>query len=180
MNLWSCLWLKLYYLLFLLRRLPPHRSGQSSGWFGGVITKLTNQGSVFFRSWPPANCHVSHTTCWVYHKRSSPITRRSARLKNRSGLFLSTPQLQPKLKHGEKIYFKHCQRHKGLEDWVQLTKVTCLCRSYHKFKHKSWSHFIFRISTKHQLKISHQTLASPLNLKFKILTKSSFRISTKI
>ena len=35
-----------------------------------------------------------------------------------------------------------------------------LLRSYHKFKHKSWSHFIFRISTKHQLKIltKHQHL----------------------
>ena len=27
-------------------------------------------------------------------------------------------------------------------------------RSYHKFRNKYWSHFIFRISTKHQLKIS--------------------------
>ena len=33
-------------------------------------------------------------------------------------------------------------------------------RSYQKFKHKSWSHFIFLISTKHQQKIStkHQHL----------------------
>ena len=38
--------------------------------------------------------------------------------------------------------------------------------------------FIFRISTKHQL--FNQTSASPINLKFKILTKPSFRISTKI
>ena len=42
-------------------------------------------------------------------------------------------------------------------------------RSYHKFLHKSWSNFVFRISTKHQL-----------NLNFKILIKPSFRISTKI
>ena len=46
-------------------------------------------------------------------------------------------------------------------------------RSYHKFKHKSWAHFIFRIPSKHQLKIStkHQHLH--------ILTKPSFGISTK-
>ena len=50
--------------------------------------------------------------------------------------------------------------------------------SYHKFKHKSWSNFIFRISTKHQL--LNQASASPINLKFKILTKLSFENSTKI
>ena len=46
-------------------------------------------------------------------------------------------------------------------------------RSYHKFRHKSWAHFIFRIPSKHQLKIStkHQHLH--------ILTKPSFGISTK-
>ena len=38
--------------------------------------------------------------------------------------------------------------------------------------------FIFRISTKHQL--LSQTSASPIKLKFKILTKPNFRISTKI
>ena len=48
--------------------------------------------------------------------------------------------------------------------------------SYHKFKHKSWSNFIFRISTKHQLQNFNQTSASRLNLKFTILS----RISTKI
>ena len=42
-------------------------------------------------------------------------------------------------------------------------------RSYHKFKHKS-------ASTKNL----NQTSASPQNLKFKILTKPSCRISTKI
>ena len=48
--------------------------------------------------------------------------------------------------------------------------------SYHKFKHKSWSNFIFRISIKHQLQNFNQTSASRLNLKFTI----SSRISTKI
>ena len=38
--------------------------------------------------------------------------------------------------------------------------------------------FIFKISTKHQL--LSQTLASPMNLKFKILTKPSFKITTNI
>ena len=50
--------------------------------------------------------------------------------------------------------------------------------SYHKFKHKSWSNFIFRISTKHQLQNLNQTSASRLNLKFKILAKPSLRTST--
>ena len=40
---------------------------------------------------------------------------------------------------------KHCQRHNGPEGWVHLAKVTL--RSNPKFKHKSWSHSIFRIST---------------------------------
>ena len=48
-----------------------------------------------------------------------------------------------------------------------------------KFKHKSWSNFIFRISTKHQLQNLNQTSASHWNLKFKILTKHGFRILTK-
>ena len=52
--------------------------------------------------------------------------------------------------------------------------------SYHKFKHKSWPNFIFRISTKHQLQNHNETSASPQNLSFKILAKLSFRISIKI
>ena len=47
------------------------------------------------------------------------------------------------------IILKHCQRHNGPEGWVHLAKSNFL-RSYHK----SWSHFIFRIPAKHQLKIS--------------------------
>ena len=48
------------------------------------------------------------------------------------------------------------QRTRGLSSSCQSNFL----RSYQKFKHKSWSHFIFRISTKHQLKIStkHQHL----------------------
>ena len=50
--------------------------------------------------------------------------------------------------------------------------------SYHKFLHKTWSTFVFRISTKHQLQNPNQTSASPQNLNFKILTKPIFLIST--
>ena len=64
------------------------------------------------------------------------------------------------------------QRTRGLSSSYQSNFL----RSYHEFKHKSWSNFIFRISTKHQLQNFNQTSASRLNLKFKILS----RISTKI
>ena len=57
------------------------------------------------------------------------------------------------------------QRTRGLSSSCQSNFL----RSYHKFKHKS-------ASTKNL----NQTSASPLNLKFKVLTKPSFRISTKI
>ena len=48
------------------------------------------------------------------------------------------------------------QRTRGLSSSCQSSFL----RSYHNFKHKSWSHFIFRISTKLQLKIptKHQHL----------------------
>ena len=74
---------------------------------------------------------------------------------------------------------KHCQRHNGPEDWVHLTKVT-------SWGHiKNWYTNLDQISssesrTKHQLQNFKQTSASRLNLKFKILSKPSFRISTKI
>ena len=48
--------------------------------------------------------------------------------------------------------------------------------SYHKFKRKSSTNFIFRTSTKHHLLNLNQTSASRLNLNFKILTKHSFRV----
>ena len=57
------------------------------------------------------------------------------------------------------------QRIRGLSSSCQSKFL----RSYHKFKHKS-------ASTKNL----NQTSAPPQNLKFKILTKPSFRISTKI
>ena len=68
------------------------------------------------------------------------------------------------------------QRTRGLSSAFQSN----LFRSYHKIKHKSWSNIIWGISTKHQLQNLNQTSASRLNLKFKILSKPSFRISTKI
>ena len=48
------------------------------------------------------------------------------------------------------------QRTRGLSSSCQSNFL----KSYQKFKHKSWSHFIFRISTMHQQKIStkHQHL----------------------
>ena len=66
------------------------------------------------------------------------------------------------------------QRTRGLSSSYQRNFLG----SYHKVKHKSWSNFVFRISTKHQL--LNQASASPINLKFKILTKLSFENSTKI
>ena len=66
------------------------------------------------------------------------------------------------------------QRTRGLSSSCQSDFLS----SYHKFKHKSWSNYIFRISIKHQL--LNQASASPINLKFKLLTKLSFENSTKI
>ena len=54
--------------------------------------------------------------------------------------------------------------------WLSSSCQSNFLRSYHKFKHKPWSNFIFRISTKHQL--LNQTSASPINLKFKILQEA--------
>ena len=51
--------------------------------------------------------------------------------------------------------------------------------SYHKFLNKSWSDYIFIISTKQQLQNLNQISASQLKFNFKILTKRSFRIKTK-
>ena len=56
-----------------------------------------------------------------------------------------------------------------------------LFRPYHKFSNKSLSDFIFStiFSTKQQLQNLNQISALRLNLNFKILTKRSFRMSTK-
>ena len=69
---------------------------------------------------------------------------------------------------------KHCQRHNGPEGWVHLAKVilqvqTQILIEYHLQNFDS-------ASTRNL----NQTSASPLNLKFKMLTQPSFRISTKI
>ena len=70
------------------------------------------------------------------------------------------------LKRNEEM--KHCQRHNGPEGWLLLTKVTSLghiTRSW--IFHKSWSNFIFRISSKHQLQNLNQASAFRLREGFK-------------
>ena len=52
--------------------------------------------------------------------------------------------------------------------------------SYYKLLHKSWSNYIFRISNRYHFQNLNQTWTSQLKLNFQILTKPSFRISTKI
>ena len=69
---------------------------------------------------------------------------------------------------------------KTLPKAQQTWRLSSAYQSSNKFKHKSWSNFIFRISTKHQLQNLNQTSASQLILKFKIFTKLSIRKSTKI
>ena len=49
---------------------------------------------------------------------------------------------------------KHCQRLNEPEGWVFQRNFF---RSYRKFKNKSWSNFIFIVSTKHQLQNINQT-----------------------
>ena len=60
-------------------------------------------------------------------------------------VFLSCSLIEKQLKTLPKA-----QQPRGLSSAYQSN----LLRSYHKFKHKSCSNFIFRILTKHQLKIS--------------------------
>ena len=84
-------------------------------------------------------------------------------------VFLSCSLIEKQLKTLPKA-----QQPRGLSSAYQSN----LFRSYHKFKHKSWSNFIFIISTKHQLQNLDQTSASWHNLKFKILTRPNFTIST--
>ena len=72
--------------------------------------------------------------------------------------------------------YEKAQRTRGLSSANQ----TNFFWSYHKFWHKSWSNFIFLISIKHQFQNLNTTSASRLNLYFKILIKSSFKISRKI
>ena len=63
------------------------------------------------------------------------------------------------------------QRTRGLSSSYQSNYL----RSYHKFKHKSWSN-----SSSESYQLLSQTSASPIKFKFKILTKPSFRISAKV
>ena len=79
-------------------------------------------------------------------------------------------KLSPHFLDGTTKTLPKAQRTRGSSSSCQSNFL----RSYHKFKHESWSHFIFRISTKHQLNLStkHQNL--------KVLTKPFFRISKKI
>ena len=73
---------------------------------------------------------------------------------------------------------KHCQRHNGPEDWVHLAKVASwshIKSSNINLDHIPSSESRICINKKSQPNISIST-----KLKFKILTKPSFRISTKI
>ena len=86
-------------------------------------------------------------------------------------------------KHTENVHNEHTQKYKTLPKahrtrGLSSSYQSYFLRSYHKFKHKYWIKIKIRISTKHQL--LRKTSASPINLKSKILTKPSFRISTKI
>ena len=69
----------------------------------------------------------------------------------------------------------NAQRTRGLSSAYESN----LFRWYHKFLHRSWSN-IFGILIKHQLQNINQTSALRQNLSAKLLTKPSFRISTKI
>ena len=75
---------------------------------------------------------------------------------------------------------KHCQRHDRHEGWIHLAKVTSwghITSSSTNLDHISSSESGLKASTK----ILNQTSASlSLNLNFKILTKPTFRISTRI
>jgi len=82
--------------------------------------------------------------------------------------------------HHAVIKFQDFQRHSGRDRGLSSAYKSYLFRSDHKFKHKSWSNFIFSILTKRQLQNLDQTPACQKSLKFEILTKPSFRILTEI
>ena len=73
---------------------------------------------------------------------------------------------------------KHCQRHNGPEDWVHLAKVTFGVIS--RVQTQILITFHLQNLDSESTKDLNQTSASPLYLKLKILTKPSFRITTKI
>ena len=75
------------------------------------------------------------------------------------------------------VCLEHCQRHNGPEGWVLFTKVSYFSRI------TRWNTKFDQISSSEywpSTKFKISTSASRLNLKFKILTKPGFRISTKI
>ena len=72
------------------------------------------------------------------------------------------------------VCIKHCQRHNGPEGWVHLAKVRLQVQT------QILNEFHLQNLDKASTRNLNKTSASPLNLKFKILTKPSFRISTKI
>ena len=87
-----------------------------------------------------------------------------------------------KIYQNVKYDLKHCQRHNGPEVWIHLAKVTScghITSSNTNLDHMPSSESQL-LNLKASTKNLNQTLASPLNLKLKILTKPSFRISTKI
>ena len=69
---------------------------------------------------------------------------------------------------------KHCQRHKGPDGWVHLAKVILQVQTQILIE------FHLQNLDSASTRNLNQTSASPLNLKFKILTQPSFRIPTKI
>ena len=85
-------------------------------------------------------------------------------------VFVRDPQSHYRFK-----YIKHCQRHNGPEGWVLVTKVTYLghITNYHTNLEQTSSES--RPSTNYKISTKHQQ-----NFNLKILTKPSFRISTKI
>ena len=83
--------------------------------------------------------------------------------------------------HPSLVGMKHCQRHNGPEDWVLLLpKLLILVISQGQTQNLIKFH-LQNIDQAPTSKSWHQqTSASRLNLKFKILAKPGFRISTKI
>ena len=69
---------------------------------------------------------------------------------------------------GRQAKGKHCQRHNGPEGWLHMTSSNTNIDQISSSESRLKNQFL------------NQTSASPINLKFKISTKHSFRIATKI
>ena len=98
----------------------------------------------------------------------------------------SEPELMHLLQHNSQEILRKKQRHNEPKGWVLLAE-TCLGQITSSYSNldqisssESWSSTNFKISINIKLHNLYKTSASPQNLSFKILTKSSFRISTKI